>query len=324
MNDKMKILIVKLSSLGDLIHAMPAVHNLRTELNADIHWVVNSEYVNLVTCFTDVDRVIGFPRHSLLNGFFRFARELRREQYDYVIDLQGLFKSGAVSGIARSKIRIGPSHHRECSQMFYTSIAGKRNKDRHSVEENMDVISYLGLRPTTPVFPLAFPKIALSQQAPRIALFPISRWTTKNWPIDKFGELASSLIEQTGGSVFLFGGPSDIARCAELASAISTGCTNCAGKTNLVEMGSILTKMDLVISNDSGPAHMAAALGIPTIGLFGPTNPKRTGPYGKNITIIQTDLSCQPCLSRKCKKGETPCMTGITPDRVYRAALELL
>ena len=114
-----RVLIVKLSALGDLMHALPVARALKAGLQAEIDWVTQDEYVDLVARFDDVDRVIGFPRHRFVRHHRRFLRELRSRSYDIVIDLQGLFKSGAVTRLARGARRIGPSYHRECSRLFY-------------------------------------------------------------------------------------------------------------------------------------------------------------------------------------------------------------
>jgi ADP-heptose:LPS heptosyltransferase len=163
-----KTLIVKLSSLGDLFHALPAVHNLKVGLGTRLDWAVAEEYAGLAGCFTDVDRVIAFPRRRFFAGFGSFAGELRRESYDRVIDLQGLLKSALVTCLARGKEKIGPSFHREGSRLFYSSVAGPRDRSRHAVEENLDVIGHLGIERLEPAFPVRFPAREPSLPAPRI------------------------------------------------------------------------------------------------------------------------------------------------------------
>ena len=134
----MKTLIVKLSSLGDLFHALPTAHNLKAELGGQLDWVVQREYVSLVQCFSVVDRAIPFDRHRFLGSLSDFLRELRCERYDYIIDLQGLLKSAMVARLARGKRRVGPSFHREGAALLYSDVAGPRNKARHAVDENLE------------------------------------------------------------------------------------------------------------------------------------------------------------------------------------------
>ena len=319
----MKVLVTKLSSLGDLFSALPAVHNLKVGLDAEIDWVTQCEYVELVRCFTDVRKVIPFDRGRFWRHLGLLLGRLRAEQYDYAIDFQGLIKSAFTVRAARAGKVIGPSFHRECSRLLYNSVAGKRNKDRLAVDENLDVVGHLGLERVPVEFPVRFPDEDVEGPAPRVAMVPVSRWHTKNWPIGRYVEVARHLSEK-GAGIFVFGGPHDVEACAGLERALDGRVVNLAGKSTLVQMGSKLQKMDLVISNDSGPLHMAVALGIPTVSVYGATDPRRTGPYGEGNRVLSTSLPCQPCLSRKCKVGGVPCLTGITSDEVTQAVVEVL
>lgn len=320
----MRILIIKLSSLGDLFHALPTVHNLKTATGAAIDWVTNTAYVDLVHCFDDVDTVIPFPRNSMLRDAPLFIRALRRTKYDMIIDLQGLLKSAIVARAARGKMRIGPSFHREGSHFFYDTVAGKRNKHRHAVIENLDVILHQDFDLQAPVFPVSFPPTAFSAPSPHIVISPASRWETKNWPADRFAEVARHLQARLGVSVTLLGAPADMDACRTIEGMLQGGCQNLAGRTSIVEMGAILKKADLLISNDSGPVHMAAAAGTPTLVVFGPTNPDRTGPFGDRHRVIQTQKDCQPCMNRRCKNPDSSCIRNVTAEEVIAAAESML
>ncbi len=324
--DVRRILVVKLSSLGDLFHALPAVHNLKAVSGAAIDWLVQSEYADLVRCFTDVDRVLVFPRRGLLAGGGAFLDELRREPYDLVVDLQGLLKSAIPTRLARAALRIGPSFHREGSQLFYDAVAGRRNKERHAVEENVDVVRYLGW-PELPVeFPVKFPPVPAPGVSPRVVIVPSSRWETKNWSVEGFVEIAEDLLVR-GATVVLAGGPAERAVCDAIAAPLGQcpNLKNLAGKTTLLELGGLLQHAQLAIAVDSGPMHMAAAVGVPVLALFGPTDPVRTGPYGAKARVLTTArLPCQPCFSGRCDRGDLACMRRIFPSQVLAAALEML
>ncbi|TAN38847.1 MAG: glycosyltransferase family 9 protein [Verrucomicrobia bacterium] len=352
----MQILVIKLSSLGDLFHALPAVHALKQGLNAEVDWATHTYYVEVVKCFTDVRRVIGFARRGGLADGLRFLHELRRERYDLILDLQGLLKSAVVARAARGARRIGPSFHREGSRLFYNTVAGMRDKQRHAVEEVLDVVRHLNLPvPSVPDFPVVFPKLqAISPQGgsgvdaasgrilasdqrsllrsetslaphPRIALAPCSRWPTKNWPAARFSEVARALHERTGATFFLVGAPEDKAVCDAIAAALGSAAVNLCGQTSLVELGSVLAEMDLALTVDTGPMHVAAALGVPVLALFGPTDPRRTGPFGAQHRVLQvTEQVCAMCFDARCHSGDLICMTRIRPDVVTRAALDML
>lgn len=324
-----RVLVVKLSSLGDILHVLPSVHGLRSGLNAEIDWVTQPEYVDLVRCFPDVTDVIPFPRRGVVRGFAGFWKLVRQRQYDLVVDLQGLLKSVLVARVARGAKVIGPSFCREGSRCLYDAVAGPRDRRRHAVEEAMDVVRYLGL-PIGPLeFPVVFPRVTVPSGRPRVALIPASRWRNKNWPVEYYAEVTRRLMHQDGARVFLFGGMHDRAACEAIQDAVASGqdatpVINMAGQTRLSEMGSWLQEMDLVVGNDSGPVHIAAALDVPVLALFGPTDPRRTGPYGGKHRVLISDRPCRPCLRRSCRSRSADCMRGISPDQVYEEARAML
>lgn len=325
LKDKPRVLIVKLSSLGDLFHALPAVHCIKVGLDATIDWVVQEEYAGLVNCFADIGRVIPMSRRAFVSSSPGFLHSLRAEKYDLAIDMQGLLKSAMVARLARGRRKIGPSFHREGAWVFYSSVAGDRNKNRHAVEESMDVVRHLRLDALPAQFPVSFPAVPVDTGHPRVGIVPLSRWPTKNWMQDRFAEVARRLQQAQGAKIFLFGGSADAEACSRMEQAIQDHVVNLAGKTDLVETGSHLQEMDLVISNDSGPMHMAAAIGVPTLGIFGPTDPTRTGPCGKQHRVVMADACCcRPCFSRDCREGDAVCMSGIDAERVANIALEML
>jgi lipopolysaccharide heptosyltransferase I len=322
----MHILIVKLSSLGDLFHALPTVRALRQGLGATVDWVTQTTYVELVRCFSDVRRVIGVTRRGGAAGLRPCLRELRRDRYDLIVDLQGLTKSALVGRLARGVRRIGPSYHREISRLFYHEVGGLRDKNRHAVEEALEVVRHLGLPlPATPEFPVVFPRKAFAAAHPRIALAPCSRWETKNWPAARFVEVARALRAQTGAHFFLVGAPEDRAVCGTIAAALGAAAVDLSGQTSLIELGSVMQAMDLALTVDSGPMHIAAAVGVPVLALFGPTDPRRTGPYGAQHRVVSAPVAdCAICFRARCRRGDLACMARITPDLVIAAAREML
>ena len=318
---------MKLSSLGDLFHSLPAIHVLKRELGLTVDWMTQPEYADLVACFDDVDHVRTFPRRRFLRSFPAWLRELRSESYDYAFDFQGLFKSGLATGLSRAERRIGPSYAREGARFFYHERAGRRDKNRHAVDEALDFVEHLGLTVDEPRFPVTFPEQSVRGAGPRVAYLPCSRWPTKNWPPAHFSALIRRVHARAGGTAYLLGGREDASVCDEIASAQESHVENLCGRTNLVELGGILKAMDLLVTVDSGPMHMAVAVGVPVLALFGSTDPARTGPYGKGHDVIQHgELPCQPCRSRTCARREKDiaCMRDLSPERVAEAALARL
>lgn len=310
-----RILVVKLSSLGDIFHALPAVEQIHRASGVTVDWVVQPEYAELVRGFRCVNRVIEFPRHGLWRGHRAFRKALRRDAYDAVLDLQGLLKSAWVARMAWARRRIGPSLNREGSRFLYSECATGTGADRHAVERAMDTVRWLGIDPAVEPCQIEFPRVELDGDGPRIALVPCSRWPTKNWPPQRFIEVA----RQLEGTCYLLGGPAEREQCTYIADR-APGVWNLCGVYSLPETGSILSQMDLAITVDTGPMHMAAALGIPVVAIFGPTDPHRTGPYGDRHRVIRTtDLACQPCFSRTCSRGDLACLERISADPVLEA-----
>jgi lipopolysaccharide heptosyltransferase I len=320
-----RILVVKLSSLGDLIHALPAVRMLKAQLGVPVDWVAHTSYVDLVRCFSDVDEVIAFPRHEFWREAGPFLRRLRARSYSHVLDLQGLLKSAWVARLARGAVRVGPSFAREGSRWLYSAMAGPPRRDRHAVDEVVDVVSFLGLRLLEPVFPVRFPRAPRAEPGPRIAFVPCSRWATKNWPPERFVEAGRALQREDGASIFLVGGPDDGAVCGAIARALPGVVVNLCGRTTLVELGGLLQEMDVVVSVDSGPLHLAAALGKPVVAVFGASDPARTGPYGKGHRILTAPgLECRPCRSRECRREDLACLEQVRASELVSAVRDAL
>lgn len=320
----MRILVVKLSSLGDILHVLPCVHELRRQLNAEIDWAVHPEFASLVRCFADVDGIIEFPRHHIMRGLRVAVRALRAREYDMVVDLQGLLKSAVVARLARTHRRIAPSYARECSWLFFRERAGRMDRTRHAVEQAFDTLDYLGLKRPTGAFRAALrdsgrPTLPLADGERTIAFAPVSRWPSKNWPVERFGELAHILLDRDKKlRIVVVGGKGDVEVGQKIvqASGFPERMSNLCGQTSIAESFDILARCECLVANDTGPVHMAAAVGTRCVVLFGPTRPDWTGPYGEGHTIIMRDLPCQPCLKRHCHRGDGACLAEITAAEV--------
>ena len=322
-----RILVIKLSSLGDIAHALPAVRALKERTGAAIDWVVQPEYVRLLACCPDVDQTIEFPRRNFARRFFSFLCRLRRERYDAVVDLQGLLKSAVVARLARGKMRVGPAWAREGAHRLYTAqparVAGPR---RHAVDELMDVVNLAAPGSNAAPEPcLNFPDAQGDESpGPHVAMAPFSRWNTKDWPVEKFAELGRRLVAEMGCQIRIVGGRDNEAQGEDLARRIGRA-QNLCGKTDLPGLCSLLKGMDLLVTVDSGPMHWADALGVPLVAIFGATDPGRTGPYRQlNHVVTHPGLECRPCHSRTCARGDLACLRMLEADAVFQAVLSRL
>lgn len=321
-----RILIVKLSSLGDLFHVLPAVRSLKQGLDLTVDWLTQPEYLDLVKCFTDVSSVYVFPRQHVLRGWRSFQRQFT-DSYDAVIDLQGLCKSAlAARGAAHGAPVLGHREHREGAGLLYTTCAGHRQPHRHAVERWLELTEAAGGAAVRGFEEgmVQFPVPNMDAGECPVGLVPRSRWPGKNWPPERFRDMAESLREQRPDArFFCFGGPEDTESCEWLAREIK-GAESLAGRLSLLESGGALSRMRAVCSVDSGPMHMAVAAGVPVVGLFGVTDPVRTGPYGPRHRVLQPDYPLGQRPSPRAFKTAEEGSWDLDPQLVAEAMLRLL
>jgi lipopolysaccharide heptosyltransferase I len=307
-----RILIIKPSALGDVVHSLPILNLLRRKWpEARISWLVTPAFAGLLEGHPQVDEVIRFDRKLFgtgwwnplaFFGFISFLRDLRRRQFDLVIDLQGLFRSGWIAGATGARVRVGFADAREMGWIFYTHRVAVETWEQHALGRYLEIAEALGCgrEPVEFVFPPALP---LSEPiAERYAvLLPATNWATKRWPIESFAQLVAPLRDRFGlrtvvaGAADTRGMAAEIGRLAEDDSVIDL-----AGKTSLRQLITLLRDAAVVVANDSGPMHIASALNVPLVTLFGPTSPIRTGPYERMDTVVRLDIACSPCYSRRC------------------------
>jgi heptosyltransferase-1 len=329
-----RILLIKPSALGDIVHALPVLNLLKRRWpEAHISWLVGSAFAGLLEGHPQLDEVIRFDRHRFASAWWNpralgelihFGRDLRRRHFDLVIDLQGLFRSGFTTGIARSPVRVGFANAREMAWMFYTHRVPVDSPDVHALDRYLRVAELLGCGrgPVEFVFSLSEEDRAaarrLTQDRGRYAvLIPGTNWPTKRWPVEYFASLVEPLKARFGLESVVAGSRAE----SDLAAQIP-GALNVAGKTNLRELVALLDGADLVIANDSGPMHIAAALGRPLATMYGPTNPARTGPWNRDDSVVHVEIPCSPCYSRRC--SHTSCMKWLTSSAVLDVAEQQL
>lgn len=340
----MKILILKPSSLGDVIHALPVLRLLKSHLpQSEIYWWLDTGLAPLLEGDRDLTGVIPFERKRW-GGLARWPemlaslRAIRAKRFDWAIDLQGLARSGIFAWLSNAKLIVGLDNIREGTRegahAFYDLTPPSASLDTHAVDRYLAVLPLLKV-PVHWNFEWLPPRPAIAAQidkkwnpgpGPWIALLPGARWDNKRWPIANFVELVRRLRASKDLQFAVLGGDEDRTLGEAIAADNPGRCLNLTGQTSLWEMIEWLRRGRLIIANDTGPVHVAAALGKPLIALYGPTNPKSTGPYGKLSSAIQiTDLPCVPCYKSTCSYYvPMACLHGITPETVYQKAREQL
>ncbi|MFQ5735702.1 MAG: lipopolysaccharide heptosyltransferase II [Thermodesulfobacteriota bacterium] len=336
----MKVLIIKLSSIGDCIHTLPAAASLREGfrkkgIKARIDWLVEEAASSILRDSRLVDNVIVVKRgwFSSLAQNLKTARKLAATRYDLVLDFQGLLKSGVWVFLSRGKTRMGFANAREMSHVFCNDTLDPYDPERHAVDRYLDLARHAGGATGPASFRVdtgsagktvakKLKAAGLTAKEPFFVLIPRARWATKLWSDARFAGLARRLSERTGYRAVLAGGPDDRAGLEALKQSIGPQAVNLAGKTDLPELAEVLRRAPFVVTVDSGPMHLAAAVGTRVVALFGPTAPWRTGPYGKGHVIVRKGLECSPCFSKKC--ADPRCMKDITVDDVLGAMEPLL
>lgn len=335
----MKVLIVKLSSLGDVVHTLPVLNVLKEGFSnpdgpVEIDWLVEEAASGIITDHPMIDEVIVVKKGGwidFLKDNYPTARRLKKKGYDMVLDFQGLLKSGVWVWFSGGKRRIGFSNAREMSHIFLNEKLPAFDPDMHAVDRYMGLARYAvgGAYDEATKFPLDVAEVTLDKVREKlkesgvgdnfVTLLPGARWETKLWTVEGFSVLARSIKEKLSLDVVIAGSELDLPLTDEIREASGASAVNMAGRTTLMELAGLLRLSRFALSVDSGPMHIAAALGTPVVALFGATSPRRTGPYGKGHIVIEKGLSCSPCFLRKCP--EPRCMEEIKANEVMEAIL---
>jgi len=308
-----KILLVKPSSLGDIIHALPAAAALRNMPGVErLDWVINHELAPVIEGSPVVSNVIHFPRRNL-RALPGFLINLRRQRYDLAVDLQGLLRSALICAAARVRTIAGVADAREGAALFYRQKLAATS--RHAVLRNIEAVQQLGAAHAPLHFPL--PPLGLpagfEPDPPYIVLHPHSKWPTKS--------LAHGVVKKIVEALE----PQRVVIVGRGEFAPLQGSENWTNRTSLTELLAILRHARGVISTDSGPLHMACALDVPTVALFGPTVPQKTGPWSEHSAVVRLRLPCVPCQSRVCAwKEPHACLSQLPPHAIVRELHRLI
>ncbi len=363
-----KILLIKLSALGDVVQTFPVLNKLRRRYpSAQVDWLVAQPFAELLANNPAISNVIEFEREEWSTPWrlapfvntARLAARLRRTGYDLVLDLQGQLRSAVFARATGAPVRIGfdkprasswqasartfpgsARQHawqgaREGSHLAYTHHIPLPNIDVHPVDRYLDACAMLGLDDGAADFSFPIPPEAGGRidalldyyeiaKADLAVIAPGTIWETKQWGAAGFAEVARSFLQKRF-AVTLIGSDRDRAVCDAVAAA-APGVVNLAGETTLTELAALIRRSAVCLSNDSGPMHLAVALGRPVVSVFGPTDPTWAGPYRRDGAVVRTDLPCSPCYLRqlsRCPNGHA-CMHGVSAEAVIARADSLL
>ena len=323
----LRFLIVRLGSLGDVIHAIPAAAALRARYpDARIDWMVDPRYIELLQLVPGLDGLIAIDPRRSKAGLLAQLWALRRRRYDAVVDLQGLIKSAALARAAGGRRTIGfpRAHLREAAaRVLYTEMPDPGSAT-HVIHKNLGLVAALGVTDRTVSFPLRIPHKALIESvAARFApagyalLNPGAAWPNKRWPAGRFGALASTMRDRLGVRSLVLWGPGEES-IADAVVAASDDAAERAPVTTVTDIFGIAAGARVMISGDTGPLHIGGAVGTRLVALFGPTFPQRNGPWSAADVVISRDQACVCHYERRCRRG-APCIEEITLAEVIGA-----
>lgn len=333
----MKILILKPSSLGDVVQAIPVLRLLRLHWpDSEIFWWIEAALSPLLEDDPDLSGVVRFNRRGWAMPVnwpevWHSVRWMRRQSFDLVIDLQCLFRSGMFAWLANGKFLVGLDEPREGARGLYDVIARRESYHTHAVDWYLSALKLLNV-PVHSNFQWLPERAKVSaelkqkwetESARWIVIQPGARWVNKRWPVESYLTLIRSLAAAQPEVRFAILGSQDDKVLGEtLAKADSRRCLDLTGKLSLPEMVEWIRLSNLMISNDTGPMHVAAALGKPVVAVFGPTEPRRTGPYQQLQNVVRIDLPCAPCMKSYCTYSQPmECLKGIAPESVFKRAM---
>lgn len=327
------ILLIKLRFIGDVVLCTPLLPLIRKQYpQAKITFLVNPGTAEILENNPYVDEVWKLSRQSLREQF-KFIQKLRNQKFDVVLDLTDGDRSAFLAWATGAPVRIGYNREHRWRGKLYTQVLPSEYGTMHMVDYHQQALGRLGIHEAVGKPEMFVPseasqsdKDVLSQVPngqPIVLIHPRARYDNKAWPLERFAKVADWLSEQ-GIRIALIGGQEDIFLGQQILNVTTSKPENLMGQTSLSQLGAVMKRSQLLIGNDGGPMHMAAAVGCPVIGLFGPTDPAVWGPRGSKIKVIYKGIDCEKCFYTECLRGEESCMRQISVEEVYQAAQSLL
>ncbi|MHC4072420.1 MAG: glycosyltransferase family 9 protein [Planctomycetota bacterium] len=337
------ILIIKPSSLGDIVLALPALTALRRSFpDAKISWLVRPVFAALLENHPHLDEIILFDRNLLGKAWFNpgafcalvsLIRRLRNGRFDAVFDFQCLFRTASLAWLSGCRKRFGRAHAREFAHVFYTNKVPQDMHCAHLVDYYLKITRIAGAHSGSAEFVL--PEVpdaaeSIDQMLTNhgitggnyAVLVPGSAHTDKCWPTERFAELADKISAKFGLSVIATGTEPEASVVERLKAKAGVSIVNLAGQTSLRELMALLKGAGLVVSNDTGPGHIAAASGVPLALIFGRSNPVRVAPYGRKHCVVAIDSDCRGLDINSADPRHD--IKAITVDQVYQKVCEQL
>lgn len=330
------ILIILMGSLGDVTRGLYLVSHIKANLpQSRVTWLVEPKWTQLVRLHGQIDKVIIFKRAWRISALWELYKDLTRNHFDIALDLQRILKSGFFSLLSGAKRRIG-FHRRNAKEfnwIFNNEHIDYNSDDLPKILHYAKFTEYLGLPdPDTKVLSISAlkikepsPSVNAVLHSPYIAVVLGASWESKEWWFEGYIDLIRHIWSKQELHVVLLGDSSQAEFAKGLCENLNeSGLINLVGKTSLVELTAVLEMAVAGIGPDSGPGHLAAAVGTPFVSLFGPTSPQRTAPYGYEDLVVTAAVSCAPCYKKRCPDRHRKCMYDIRVEAVLEKVSKAL
>lgn len=346
LSDPPRLLIVLFGAIGDVTRALPlAVRLKRAWPDMFLAWAIEPKAKGILENHPAIDELIVFERKRGLSGYRDFVSKVKACHFTIVLDLQRHFKSGLTSYLSKAPVRIG-FHWRNAKEFnwffnnkYIRPVPDIVSKIRHyqlfgdilgvPASKRLD----FGIMPTveeseqaTAVLRAACEEVGipLPPREKRVALLVSASWLSKQWPLERYNELARKLYDRGKFICFTVGSRDDVPLAKEIQLDAGIPIPTVAGRTNLRELAALFCKLNFAIGSDSGPMHIAAAMGLPVISIWGPTAPSRSGPHGFDELMLRPTVGCAPCYRRTCPGISTLCMNETSVEAIMQQVLKIL
>lgn len=342
-----RLAIIRLSAVGDVLHCTPVARAIKKSApSCHITWVVGQVSADVLAGNPYIDEIYIWSRErwetmmrqQRFTEAVRYWRQLKQDlharRFDIALDIHGIFISGLVTIATGAPRRIGLSGTRELNSLFTNETAMRLPAEIHVIERYLSILRPLGIPHDGYDMTLAVSaagrhfadnflrRMNYNPNKKLIAISPRTTWPTKNWPSGHFAAAAARLHPHA--QLLLCGGPGDRETAEEIVRSAGVPIMNAVGQTSLQELAALLSCSDVLLTGDTGPLHMAIALGTPTVSIFGPTDPAVYGPLTSDHIVLQNRLECGPCHKQRCRLNDMRCQYTISPEIAANAVIKLL
>lgn len=334
-----RIVIIKPSALGDIVQTLPLLGVLKKKFpEVEIDWVIRSELASLLHGHPHLSQIIPYYRKGGIKNWFQLLSTLRKRQYDIAFDFQGLLRSAVMTVATAASLRIGMETARECSHLACHGLLPETEKSTPAHARYWRLAEILNLQDEprnlelgiTSADQLAAEKCLQpinTPEGPLMVIHPGAMWETKRWPVGQFAEIAIRAVKKYKMRIAVIGTKGEHNDAEFIVNAVIKNTSHCqvinlAGKTSLRELAVILKQADMVLTNDSGPMHLAAGVGTPVVGIFTCTSNERSGPPGDHHQLIQAKVPCAASYRKTCPftgSGNMQCMKAVSLFQVWTA-----